>query len=342
MDVISESFSNKLVRWYNKNKRDLPWRKTKNSYEVWVSEIILQQTRIQFGINYYERFLIKYPDINKLAKTSDLDLMKIWEGLGYYSRAMNMLKTAKIVVNNYDGIFPSKYEQLIQLPGIGDYTASAISSICNNELQPVVDGNVLRFLSRMHKIDLPIESIKTKKYFKKLGFKLIQNVNPGDFNQALMDYGSMICKPKKFACNSCLFSPDCKAYNSNSVENYPIKKKKILIKNRYLNYVVVLTDDNKTQINKRNSDGIWKNLYEFPLIETKQSLSANQIMEEFEIDFAELLSVKKVNHKLSHQLLHITFFIFRVDNKLDNLVDIKSLINYPFPKPINKFISELV
>ena len=342
MDVISESFSNKLVRWYNKNKRDLPWRKTKNSYKVWVSEIILQQTRIQFGINYYERFLIKYPDINKLAKTSDLDLMKIWEGLGYYSRAMNMLKTAKIVVNNYDGIFPSKYEQLIQLPGIGDYTASAISSICNNELQPVVDGNVLRFLSRMHKIDLPIESIKTKKYFKKLGFKLIQNVNPGDFNQALMDYGSMICKPKKFACNSCLFSPDCKAYNSNSVENYPIKKKKILIKNRYLNYVVVLTDDNKTQINKRNSDGIWKNLYEFPLIETKQSLSANQIMEELEIDFVELLSVKKVNHKLSHQLLHITFFIFRVDNKLDNLVDIKSLINYPFPKPINKFISELI
>ena len=339
---MSESFSNKLINWYNQNKRDLPWRKTKNPYMVWVSEIILQQTRIEFGIKYYERFLKKYPDINKLANTSDLDLMKIWEGLGYYSRAINMLKTAKIILNDYNGMFPSKYEQLIQLPGIGDYTASAVSSICNNELQPVVDGNVLRFLSRMHKIDLPIESIKTKKYFKKLGFELIKDVNPGDFNQALMDYGSMICKPKKYVCSSCLFSSDCKAYNSNSIENYPIKKKKILVKNRYLNYVVVVTDDNKTQINKRSSEGIWKNLYEFPLIETKQSLSANQIIEELEIDFVELLSVKKVNHKLSHQLLHITFFIFRVDNKLDNLVDIKSLINYPFPKPINKFISELV
>ncbi len=339
---MSESFSNKLINWYNQNKRDLPWRKTKNPYMVWVSEIILQQTRIEFGIKYYERFLKKYPDINKLANTSDLDLMKIWEGLGYYSRAINMLKTAKIILNDYNGMFPSKYEQLIQLPGIGDYTASAVSSICNNELQPVVDGNVLRFLSRMNKIDLPIESIKTKKYFKKLAFELIKDVNPGDFNQALMDYGSMICKPKKYVCSSCLFSSDCKAYNSNSIENYPVKKKKILIKNRYLNYVVVVTDDNKTQINKRNSEGIWKNLYEFPLIETKQSLSAHQIIEELEIDFVELLSVKKVNHKLSHQLLHITFFIFRVDNKLDNLVDIKSLINYPFPKPINKFISELV
>ena len=169
---MSVSFSNKLIDWYNQNKRDLPWRKTKNPYKIWVSEIILQQTRIEFGTKYYSRFLKKYPNVRKLANSSDRDLMKIWEGLGYYSRAINMLKTAKIILNSYNGVFPSKYDQLIQLPGIGDYTASAISSICDNELQPVVDGNVLRFLSRMHKIDLPIESIKTKKYFKKLGFKL--------------------------------------------------------------------------------------------------------------------------------------------------------------------------
>ena len=253
-----------------------------------------------------------------------------------------MLKTAKIILNSYNGVFPSKYDQLIQLPGIGDYTASAISSICDNELQPVVDGNVLRFLSRMHKIDLPIESIKTKRYFKKLGLKLIQDVNPGDFNQALMDYGSIICKPKKVDCKNCLFSIDCKAYNSNTVEKYPIKKKKIKVKERYLNYVVVVTDDNKTQIKKRDGSGIWKNLYEFPLIETETETSAKHISKELDLNFTNLLSVKRINHKLSHQLLHITFFVFKVDNKIDDLVDINSLINYPFPRPLNKFISDLI
>ena len=339
---MSASFSNKLIDWYNQNKRDLPWRKTKNPYKIWVSEIILQQTRIEFGTKYYNRFLKKYPNVRKLANSSDRDLMKIWEGLGYYSRAINMLKTAKIILNTYNGVFPSKYDQLIQLPGIGDYTASAISSICDNELQPVVDGNVLRFLSRMHKIDLPIESIKTKRYFKKLGLRLIQDVNPGDFNQALMDYGSIICKPKKVDCKSCLFSIDCKAYNSNSVEKYPIKKKKIKVKERYLNYVVVVTDDNKTQIKKRDGSGIWKNLYEFPLIETETETSAKHISKELDLNFTNLLSVKRINHKLSHQLLHITFFVFKADNKIDDLVDINSLINYPFPRPLNKFISELV
>ena len=339
---MSASFSNKLIDWYNQNKRDLPWRKTKNPYKIWVSEIILQQTRIEFGTKYYNRFLKRYPDVKKLANSKEMDLMKIWEGLGYYSRAINMLKTAKIVLNSFNGVFPLEYEQLIQLPGVGDYTASAISSICNDELQVVVDGNVLRFLSRMHKIDLPIESIKTKNYFKKLGFKLIQDVKPGDFNQALMDYGSTICKPKKFDCNSCLFSIDCKAYNSNSVENYPVKKKKIKLKDRFLNYVVVVTNDNKTQIKKRDSSGIWKNLYEFPLIETKIETSAKQISKELDLNLKDLLSVKKINHRLSHQLLHITFFVYKVDYKLDDLVDINALASYPFPKPINKFISELV
>ncbi len=339
---MSVTFSNKLINWYNHNKRDLPWRKTKDPYKIWVSEIILQQTRIEFGIKYYDKFLKRYPDVKKLANSKEMALMKIWEGLGYYSRAINMLKTAKIVLNSFNGVFPLSYEELIQLPGIGDYTASAISSICNDELQVVVDGNVLRFLSRIHKIDLPIESIKTKKYFKKLGFKLIQDVKPGDFNQALMDYGSTICKPKKFDCNNCLFSSDCKAFNSNSVENYPVKKKKIKVKDRFLNYVVVVTNDNKTQIKKRDSSGIWKNLYEFPLIETKIETSAKQISKELDLNLKDLLSIKKINHRLSHQLLHITFFVYKVDYKLDDLVDINTLESYPFPKPINKFISELI
>ena len=335
-------FSEKLIEWYRVNKRNLPWRLTKQPYKIWVSEIILQQTRIEQGEKYYYAFLEKYPNISELAKTNDEELLKVWEGLGYYSRALNMLKASRVVLNNYKGIFPSNYDDLIKLPGIGDYTASAISSICNNEVQPVVDGNVFRFLSRMFKIDLPIDKLKTKTYFKKLGFKLIDVVNPGDFNQAMMDYGSMVCRPKKFQCHKCLFSSNCKAFNSNTVMLYPFKEKRIKIKHRFLNYIFIITNDRKTLIKKRNGNGIWKNLYEFPLIETKKESSVNEIIKELDFRDLKFISEKKIKHKLTHQQLNISFFTFKVSNFDDDLTDIKALSNYPFPRPINKFISELV
>ena len=335
-------FSEKLIEWYRINKRNLPWRLTKQPYKIWVSEIILQQTRIEQGEKYYYAFLEKYPNISELAKTNDEELLKVWEGLGYYSRALNMLKASRVVLNNYKGIFPSNYDDLIKLPGIGDYTASAISSICNNEVQPVVDGNVFRFLSRMFKIDLPIDKLKTKTYFKKLGFKLIDVVNPGDFNQAMMDYGSMVCRPKKFQCHKCLFSSNCKAFNSNTVMLYPFKEKRIKIKHRFLNYIFIITNDRKTLIKKRNGNGIWKNLYEFPLIETKKESSVNEIIKELDFKYLKFISEKKIKHKLTHQQLNISFFTFKVSNFDDDLTDIKALSNYPFPRPINKFISELV
>ena len=335
-------FSEKLIEWYRVNKRNLPWRLTKQPYKIWVSEIILQQTRIEQGEKYYYAFLEKYPNISELAKTNDEELLKVWEGLGYYSRALNMLKASRVVLNNYKGIFPSNYDDLIKLPGIGDYTASAISSICNNEVQPVVDGNVFRFLSRMFKIDLPIDKLKTKTYFKKLGFKLIDLVNPGDFNQAMMDYGSMVCRPKKFQCHKCLFSSNCKAFNSNTVMLYPFKEKRIKIKHIFLNYIFIITNDRKTLIKKRNGNGIWKNLYEFPLIETKKESSVNEIIKELDFKDLKFISEKKIKHKLTHQQLNISFFTFKVSNFDDDLTDIKALSNYPFPRPINKFISELV
>ncbi len=335
-------FSEKLIEWYRVNKRNLPWRLTKQPYKIWVSEIILQQTRIEQGEKYYYAFLEKYPNISELAKTNDEELLKVWEGLGYYSRALNMLKASRVVLNNYKGIFPSNYDDLIKLPGIGDYTASAISSICNNEVQPVVDGNVFRFLSRMFKIDLPIDKLKTKTYFKKLGFKLIDVVNPGDFNQAMMDYGSMVCRPKKFQCEKCLFSSNCKAFNSNTVMLYPFKEKRIKINHRFLNYIFIITKDRKTLIKKRNGNGIWKNLYEFPLIETKKESSVNEIIKELDFKYLKFISEKKIKHKLTHQQLNISFFTFKVSNFDDDLTDIKALSNYPFPRPINKFISELV
>ena len=335
-------FSEKLIEWYRVNKRNLPWRLTKQPYKIWVSEIILQQTRIEQGEKYYYAFLEKYPNISELAKTNDEELLKVWEGLGYYSRALNMLKASRVVLNNFRGIFPSNYDDLIKLPGIGDYTASAISSICNNEVQPVVDGNVFRFLSRMFKIDLPIDKLKTKTYFKKLGFKLIDVVNPGDFNQAMMDYGSIVCRPKKFQCEKCLFSSNCKAFNSNTVMLYPFKEKRIKIKHRFLNYIFIITNDRKTLIKKRNGNGIWKNLYEFPLIETKKESSVNEIIKELDFKYLKFISEKKIKHKLTHQQLNISFFTFKVSNFDDDLTDIKALSNYPFPRPINKFISELV
>ena len=335
-------FSEKLIEWYRVNKRNLPWRLTKQPYKIWVSEIILQQTKIEQGEKYYYAFLEKYPNISELAKTNDEELLKVWEGLGYYSRALNMLKASRVVLNNYKGIFPSNYDDLIKLPGIGDYTASAISSICNNEVQPVVDGNVFRFLSRMFKIDLPIDKLKTKTYFKKLGFKLIDVVNPGDFNQAMMDYGSMVCRPKNFQCHKCLFSSNCKAFNSNTVMLYPFKEKRIKIRHRFLNYIFIITNDRKTLIKKRNGNGIWKNLYEFPLIETKKESSVNEIIKELDFKYLKFISEKKIKHKLTHQQLNISFFTFKVSNFDDDLTDIKALSNYPFPRPINKFISELV
>jgi len=335
-------FSEKLIKWYRVNKRNLPWRLTKQPYKIWVSEIILQQTRIEQGKKYYYAFLEKYPNISELAKTNDDELLKVWEGLGYYSRALNMLKASRFVLNNYKGIFPSNYDDLIKLPGIGDYTASAISSICNNEVQPVVDGNVFRFMSRMFKIDLPIDKLKTKTYFKKLGFKLIDVVNPGDFNQAMMDYGSMVCRPKKFQCHKCLFSSNCKAFNSNTVMLYPFKEKRIKIRHRFLNYIFIITNDRKTLIKKRNGNGIWKNLYEFPLIETKKESSVNEIIKQLDFKYLKFISEKKIKHNLTHQQLNISFFTFKVSNFDDDLTDIKALSNYPFPRPINKFISELV
>ncbi len=336
------NFSEKLVEWYNGNKRNLPWRLTKQPYKIWVSEIILQQTRIEQGQKYYYSFLKKYPNIYKLAKTSDDELLKIWEGLGYYSRAINMFKTSQIIVDKYNGIFPSNYDDLIKLPGIGDYTASAISSICYNEVQPVIDGNVLRFLSRMFKINLPIEKLKTKAYFKKLGFKLIKGVSPGDFNQAMMDFGSMVCRPKKYQCNKCIFSSNCKAFNSNTVMLYPFKEKRTKIKERFLNYIFIITNERKTRIKKRNGNGIWKNLYEFPLIETQKESSLNEIIKVIDFKFLKFISEKKIKHKLSHQQLNISFFTFKVSDFDDDLIEIQDLSNYPFPRPINKFISELV
>ncbi len=340
------SFSKNLISWYNLNKRELPWRNTNDPYKIWLSEIILQQTKIVQGLPYYIRFVNKYPNIKKLALSSEKEVIKLWEGLGYYSRARNLHKTAKIVIKNYDGIFPSKYETLIKLPGIGDYTASAISSFSINEINPVLDGNVYRFLSRLFGIDIPINTNKSFREFKNIAKKLISRKNPSDFNQAIMEFGSLVCKPKNPKCNECIYQKKCFAYLNQKTLIFPIKTIKKKSRERFFNFLIIKSINGNIIIEKRINKDIWQNLYQFPLIETEKLLDKKSLLiklkEYKSFDFQKtefyLYQNKSFNHKLTHQNINYSFWIFNVKNIKNNKVKIKNLEMYPFPKPISNFL----
>jgi A/G-specific adenine glycosylase len=346
-EISDINLSDKLIKWFSSNKRDLPWRKTKDPYLVWVSEIILQQTRIETGIKYYHSFIKKYPDVKLLAKSDKQQLLKIWEGLGYYSRALNMHRAAKQILLNHGGVFPKDYLSLINLPGVGDYTASAISSICNNEKQAVVDGNVLRFISRLLKIEESIDSLKTKKQIKKYLNEKISVKNPGDFNEAIMDFGSTVCKPKKFLCQSCIFSLECQAYLSNTVKNYPIRSHKIKSVKKEMNYVIIISNDKKIYLNKRTDKGIWKNLFEFFLIESNNKPLTNKLIIEnlskkFTLKSNKIKFIKSVKHKLSHIELKINFYLIKVKNQKSKMYDLSSLERIPFPRPLKVVLDDIL
>ena len=340
---MKNNFAKKLIEWYKINRRDLPWRMTNDPYNIWVSEIILQQTRIDQGTPYYLNFIDKFPSVKKLAESTLDELMKVCQGIGYYTRIVNMYKCAKIVVREYNSNFPSNYDELINLPGIGDYTASAISSICSGESKMVVDGNVIRLFSRLYNFKYQQHSSKMKKTIKKIGEKEILKYNSGDFNQALMDYGSMICSPKKYKCDKCIFSNSCEAFKLDIVNELPVKKKNITILQRFFNYFIVLDKSSKVKIHKRKEKDIWNNLYEFELLETKNKISFNEA-ESYLFDKYQRSSFKKkyqTSHKLTHQVLSIDFWIFEVDEVFKFGIDVPSLNNYPFPKPIFSIISKI-
>ncbi|MGY8946383.1 MAG: A/G-specific adenine glycosylase [Flavobacteriales bacterium] len=344
---ITNTFSKELVGWYFKNKRELPWRETTDSYKIWLSEIILQQTQIKQGLPYYLRFVNNYPNVKALASASENEILKMWEGLGYYSRARNLHKTAKIVTKDFNEIFPITYLDLIKLPGIGDYSASAISSFSNNEVVSVVDGNVYRFISRLLGIDTPINTSKSLKEFKEVTMKLISKDNPSDFNQAIMEFGAMVCKPAIPFCNDCIFRYKCYAYKNNMVFNFPFKKKNKKSINRFFNYLVFLSEKNKTIIEKRENKGIWQNLYQFPLLETDKLADLNEIINHVESlenltgqsEGIELFENKNLVHKLSHQNISISFWIVSVKTIKANSISLKKASSYPFPKPLSNFLS---
>jgi A/G-specific adenine glycosylase len=346
LNNISKNFAINLINWYSDNKRSLPWRETKNPYKIWLSEIILQQTQIKQGLPYYLKFIKIFPNVVSLAISNEEHVLKNWEGLGYYSRARNLHKAAKVVVDNYEGKFPTEYKELIKLPGVGDYSASAISSFSSNEIRPVLDGNVYRLISRIFQVESVINSSKAVKVFKGILEKLISKENPGDFNQAIMDYGSLICKPKNPYCLKCIFKTDCLSFNFKTISKFPVKKNNLNKKSRTFNYLVVIDSSNKIVINKRSGKDIWHNLYEFPMVETqninkndiikhlasKYSINSNFITPQFDMT---------QNHKLSHQDLTINYWITRLNIDLIHAIEVKKINNYPFPKPLHSFISTL-
>lgn len=344
-------FSRGLIVWYKQNERDLPWRKTSDPYKVWVSEIILQQTRVNQGLNYYINFVNCFPTVFDLANAAEDEVLKQWEGLGYYSRARNMHAAAKEVAYNLKGKFPNNYDQLIKLKGIGPYTAAAISSICFNEHRTVVDGNVFRVLTRIFGIDTPINSSKGKNEVETLAHELNDDGDHGTFNQALMEFGAINCTPKLPKCNGCMFELECVALKTGMVDKLPVKEKKLIIRHRFLNFLFVIDQNNQTIIQRRNENDIWKGLYQFPLIETSKEESEEIVLSNSNYAFvkgATITSVNSSKHKLTHQTLYIRIISLQV--KFDNtnlppdyqLINLNEIGEYALPKPLDNFCKHIL
>ncbi len=340
-----------IINWYNKNKRSLPWRDTRNPYLIWLSEIILQQTRIEQGLAYYINFAESYPDVLSLAKAKEDDVLKMWQGLGYYSRARNLHAAAKQIASEFAGKFPSDYKSIRSLRGVGDYTAAAIASFAFDEKYPVVDGNVFRFLSRYFGIETPIDTMAGKKEFTKIAGELMKDLPPATFNQAIMEFGARQCKPGIPDCNGCPLAASCFAYNKKSIASFPVKKNKIRTRNRYFNYLVIHQKDS-VYIKKRSNKDIWLGLHDFPLIETKKRMKEATILQsaEWKETFGgrktKLVSVSpEYKHVLSHQLIYARFYEVSIDQMKEpdsewKKVKRNAINRYAVPKLIENYLKE--
>ncbi len=346
-------FAQRLLAWHEEHPRPLPWKEHPDAYTIWLSEIILQQTRVEQGLPYFERFREKYPTVQALAQAQEDEVMKLWEGLGYYSRARNLHGTAKMVANELDGRFPDTYEGLLQLKGIGAYTAAAIASFAYNLPHAVLDGNVFRVLARFSGLELPIDSTEGKKRFADLANKLLDNDRPAAYNQAIMDFGATWCTPRNPQCTGCPMSPDCKAFLQNRVDQLPLKTKKMEKKNRFFHFLV-FNDDGKTLIRKRTAKDIWQQLYEFPMVEREtladgvDDLMQTPLWKELvgETPFVLQQISGPFRQVLTHQKVVALFF--EIDLKMKRLpnttpfiaVEQKNLNNFAFPKVIDRYFKD--
>jgi len=332
MSEDNRYFSAPLIKWYLISKRSLPWRYTRDPYLIWLSEVILQQTRVAQGLPYYEKFQAAYPTVQDLAAANEEEVLKLWQGLGYYSRARNLKKTAEIVCEDFGGRFPETYDELLKLKGIGPYTAAAIASFAFKEKKAVVDGNVYRVLSRVFGVDEPINKSSGQKLFQELADSLIDPEDPDLFNQAIMEFGATECTPKKPNCTSCIFNDRCVALATNRIDDLPVKLSKVKVTKRYLHYLMLLDQNRNTRFVKRPNHGIWAGLYEFPLIESDTSgeLTVNEI-ESFVGQSAKvtLLSENPIVHKLSHRHLEVRVYRVEVKNLNQPVISMDEIDQYP-------------
>ncbi|MFO7745992.1 MAG: A/G-specific adenine glycosylase [Psychroflexus sp.] len=348
------NFSKRLLNWYKVEHRDLPWRHTKNPYIIWLSEIILQQTQVKQGLPYFQKFVSRFPTVHDLANASEDEVLKLWQGLGYYSRARNLHFTAQYVSKNLNGDFPDNFKELKTLKGIGDYTAAAIASFAFEEPVAVVDGNVQRVLSRYLGIYTPINSTEGVKEFKTKAQKLLDSSNPSIYNQAIMEFGALHCKPKSPKCMFCVFQHDCTAFQQGIQDELPVKLKKTKVKKRYFNYLVLSDSEGNTIVKKRRGAGIWQGLYEFPLIESENPQEIPTSEEINEATGMPLARIEKINiyneepviHLLSHRKILSTFIEIKINGQLSDLkfsnkieiCKIKNLRQLAVPVLIQNFI----
>ncbi|MDC6470612.1 A/G-specific adenine glycosylase [Flavobacteriales bacterium] len=338
--MIDENFSLVLIKWYNLNKRNLPWRNTNDPYKIWISEIILQQTRVEQGLPYYNKFILNFPNIIKLSQAKEDKVLKLWQGLGYYSRARNLHFTSKYITEKLNGEFPKNYDGLIKLKGVGKYTASAISSFAYNEKKAVLDGNVFRVLSRYFGVFDPIDSTLGLKLFEEISFKNLPIKNIATYNQSIMEFGALQCKPASPNCELCPLNFNCWAFLNNKISSLPVKNKKIIKKERFFNFIV-LANEKFVFIEKRIKNDIWKNLYQFPLFEDSD---LNFKPAKDLVKNGVLLKKTKIKHILTHQRLNVVFWHYNVNklekNKKYKTIEIKKIDQYPVPKIVENYIAE--
>lgn len=324
----------------------MPWRDLPKPYHVWLSEIIMQQTRIDQGTPYYQKFIKRYPNVQSLAKADEAEVLKLWQGLGYYSRARNLHAASKQVVLQYGGEFPGNYAELLKLKGVGTYSAAAIASICYGEAVPVVDGNVYRFLSRHFGIETPIDTSTGQKQFRQLAEKLIDPDRAGDFNQAMMEFGALVCTPKNPGCPQCCFKNTCAAFNDGDVGKYPVKARKVKVKKLHIHYFVVKTETG-VYLKKRSAESFWAHMYDFPSITFSSNPEKKAIIEQSDNLGITLLPKNQkpieIRHLLTHRQLHLSFWWGRAENdttlKNHLLVESQQDLNtLALPKPILDFL----
>lgn len=341
-----------ILAWYKKNKRDLPWRETNDPYRIWLSEIILQQTRVQQGLDYYNRFVERFPDVYSLAAAEEQEVIKLWQGLGYYSRARNLLVAAQQVVHDFEGEFPATYADLLKLKGVGPYTAAAVASIAYNVQVPVVDGNVARVLSRLFAVQEPVNGPEGEKKIAKLAAELLNTAHPGDHNQAMMEFGALQCVPVGPSCHSCPLQHLCQAFSGGLVEALPVKIKKGKVMRRYFTYVII-SEGGYTYINRRTENDIWREMYEFPMVEHLTEPTEEEIIRAATSQpglAGERLKVTTlsapVQHLLTHRRIIARFLHLTTNRRLPQpnarwkRVKFSEVGEHPLPRLIDRYLEQ--